>query len=446
VSVIWLYPAAWALAAAVAAPIVIHLLVQRRAERLWFPSLRFVAPSRLASIRRRAIEDWLLLAVRAAILAAAVAAVAGPLVVNTARRASWNARRAVAIVVDDAGADDAQRLDTHGAFATRTFATPDLREGIARAAAWLDTVPPARRELVVASAFARGSIDAEVFNPLPSDIGIRLVRDRALPSSRTLSDLKVWRSAGSVGAAVREHRQRTALDGAVTRVTTGDSAIDGRVPLALAAAPQHQRDAEAALAAVLSQQVPAIPSGRAVTIVFAGAPDRESIARTARDVHGIWMAEAGDHLIHDRQLRRASASASGALEERFLSRPWTPVALSTDGRPVVALAADDAHLLIACAASAASAMAPVLIQSVLNAVGEPNEPVEEEVLPTRDGELRALERPAGAARPRVEAVDSDDRRWFWAAALALLALEWLVRRPIRAADHQQDVEVRARVA
>jgi hypothetical protein len=77
-AVIWLNPLALFALAALAAPILIHILVQRRAERLSFPTLRFLQPTRLAAIRRHLLEDVGLLAVRAAILATAVAALARP--------------------------------------------------------------------------------------------------------------------------------------------------------------------------------------------------------------------------------------------------------------------------------------------------------------------------------------------------------------------------------
>jgi len=95
---VWFFPAAWFALAALAAPLVIHLLAHHRARPLAFPTLRFIRPTRLAAIRRRALEDVVLLTARMGILAAAVAAFAGPLLVTPARRASWNARLVRAIV------------------------------------------------------------------------------------------------------------------------------------------------------------------------------------------------------------------------------------------------------------------------------------------------------------------------------------------------------------
>ena len=96
----WLNPSALFALAAVAAPILIHLLVQRRAERFAFPTLRFLQPTRLAAIRRHVLEDLPLLAVRVALLATAVAALAGPLFVTNARRQAWDRRVVRATVVD----------------------------------------------------------------------------------------------------------------------------------------------------------------------------------------------------------------------------------------------------------------------------------------------------------------------------------------------------------
>ena len=87
---LWLNPLALFALAAIAAPILIHILVRRTAERFPFPTLRFLKPTRLAAIRRHLLEDWRLLAIRAALLAAAAAALAGPLIVTNGRRQAWD--------------------------------------------------------------------------------------------------------------------------------------------------------------------------------------------------------------------------------------------------------------------------------------------------------------------------------------------------------------------
>ena len=96
----WLNPSAgWALAL-LAIPIAIHLLRAHRAERRPFPTLRFVPASRTAAVRMRLPSDLGLLALRVAIVAAAIGAAAQPLVLTTRRLDAWNTRTARAIVVD----------------------------------------------------------------------------------------------------------------------------------------------------------------------------------------------------------------------------------------------------------------------------------------------------------------------------------------------------------
>ena len=104
---LWLNPSALFALAAVAAPILIHILIQRRAERFPFPTLRFLQPTRLAAIRRHLLEDVPLLAIRIALIAAAVAALAGPLLLTGARRQAWDRRIVRAVVTDTGGAEQA---------------------------------------------------------------------------------------------------------------------------------------------------------------------------------------------------------------------------------------------------------------------------------------------------------------------------------------------------
>ena len=178
---IWLNPLALFALATVAAPILIHILVQRRAERFPFPTLQFLQPTRLAAIRRHLLEDLALLAVRAALLAAAVAAVAGPLVVTPARRQAWDRRLVRAIVTDGPGVPRPFEGRDRGAESPaphqqEEFAGASLADGIRRALVWLHDAPPARREIVVASTLAIGSITAADVAGIPADVGVRFER------------------------------------------------------------------------------------------------------------------------------------------------------------------------------------------------------------------------------------------------------------------------------
>ena len=188
-SVFWLNPAALFALAAVAAPILIHLLIQRRAERFPFPTLRFLQPTRLAAIRRHLLEDLPLLAVRVALLAAAVAALAGPLLVTAARRQAWDRRIVRAIVREGVGAELAppalappERADQGrplrpAPHQERTFAGPSLDDGIRRAIVWLDAAPPARREIGLRRMLPTDRSRKADVAAIPADVGVRFGAD-----------------------------------------------------------------------------------------------------------------------------------------------------------------------------------------------------------------------------------------------------------------------------
>ena len=97
---VWRNPAAWFGLAALAIPIAVHLLARTRAHVVRFPSLRFIAVSRLAARKRRKLTDLALLALRLAALTLAVAACADPVWLTASRRAAWGARVSRAVVLD----------------------------------------------------------------------------------------------------------------------------------------------------------------------------------------------------------------------------------------------------------------------------------------------------------------------------------------------------------
>ena len=61
-------------------------------------------------------------------------------------------------------------------------------------------------------------------------------------------------------------------------------------------------------------------------------------------------------------------------------------------------------------------------------------------------QLARWTRNPGAPSPDAPLSDEGDRRWLWAAALALLALEWSLRRSAAVAKAATDAAVEARVA
>jgi hypothetical protein len=474
--VIWLNPLALVGMAAIVAPIVIHILVQRRAPSFPFPTLRFLQPTRLASIRRHVLEDLPLLLVRAAILAIAAAALAGPFLVTPARRAEWNGRVARMVVVhqDTDGAPEraaarpaapsiarAALSEPPAAFQT-AIETPDLRDGIARAVAWFDAAPPARRELVVVAPFALGSLARIDLAEVPPEVGIRLVRSGELPATRSFAAPQVL-VADLAPFSVHRRNRTIDLNGPSTTVRE-DAPAPAAVPVEIVASAEVKRAAEATLAAVLSQRVPAPIPDRTVRVVFDRTvpPIRSAKAVALRKPEGEfvpWIAEAIARLTLDADLPSAGTTATSGA--RIEADPDPDVVTSTVAR------ADGWTLVVTTKLAPSDLRTARLLRSIFYALAADNprqsaQPVnrsanalaerhslalaEREVLTIPDADLRAWERPAGDVRsPRLDRIERDDRRWWWGAALALLALEAWLRRARRERANEIDEEA-ARVA
>jgi hypothetical protein len=252
-NIIWLSPAVLFALGAVAAPVLIHILVQRRAERFPFPTLRFLQPTRLAAIRRHVLEDAALLAVRAAIFAAAVMALAGPLVITAARRQAWDRRVVRAVVVDERAPERGALQETGVArpFQSREFSGTSLRDAVARAVTWLETAPPARRELVIVSPLAIGSSDAADIAAVPASIGIRFERRGDLPPTRTVAAGRLIGSSGMLTREVTLSGAQTSVREAIAQGTQAATSW----PIEAVASPAAQPSIDAAVAAVLSGRV-----------------------------------------------------------------------------------------------------------------------------------------------------------------------------------------------
>src|SRR5512137_522815 len=80
-------------------PWVLHLLSSVRAQEVYFPTLRFLRLSMEKTARRRRIQHWLLLAVRAGLLALLCLAVAEPI---TRAAGGWlGGQRAATVLILD---------------------------------------------------------------------------------------------------------------------------------------------------------------------------------------------------------------------------------------------------------------------------------------------------------------------------------------------------------
>jgi Aerotolerance regulator N-terminal len=484
--VIWLNPAAWIGLLALAGPIVIHILVQRKAERLPFPSLRFLQRGRLASIRRHVLEDVGLLAIRAAIVAAAVAALAGPLIVSRTQRQAWNARVVRATVVDDvarafsasargnverATADAPKREEREGgqareAFLSQTFETAAVADAIPRAVAWLENAPPARRELLIVGPLALGSVSADDLAAIPPSIGIRFEQSGGLPAERSIAGGRVLalerdpsaasgsarapsRAGGfsrAVGSGSIVVQQQVTLKDIHTSVQDTGAAASEPFPIDVVCSPEARPIVDAAIAAARSERVWAPAANRRGRLVLLDASIDPAAVANGEPVTESWIADAVASIARDRDLQAAGAQTPAGLSDpRFSAMPWQPLLLASDARPVAVAAASSASLVVVSGATPSSLLTPLLLRAMVNALGGPPDLRQAEVLPIPESQLRAWSRPAlPVTTPQVDRVERDDRRGLWILVLVLLALETWVRRAKaeeKASTDEEDVRV-----
>jgi hypothetical protein len=452
----WLNPSALFAIAAVAAPILIHILVQRRAERFSFPTLRFLQPTRLAAIRRHLLEDPGLLAIRIGVLAAAVVALAGPLLVTAARRRAWDNRLTQAIVIDDDAPAAATGVpsgdDRPGATLQQRFAGPSLPDGIRRAVLWLENTPPARREIVIASPLPIGSITPADLTAIPGGIGVRFERRPTLPATRTVPGGRLLTPTGVRAREVTMSGERTSF----RDLDASDPAV---WPIEIVAPAADKPALDAAAVAVLSEHVWAAPPERRARVVLIPATPTSDVVQALRPavVNGVsdavpitvpWMADAVARIARDADVQAASHRVTAGLTDgRFASAPWQVIAVAADGRSLAVAAGSADRLLVASAADAMNLATPVLLRSIANSIATVPDLQQAEVMPIADAVLKQWSRlPAPVVSPRIETVDRDDRRWLWLAAVCLLALEHWVRRARPVTASQQRKEADARVA
>jgi hypothetical protein len=388
VSLLWLTPAAWIGIGLVAVPVLIHLLARRHSRRVVFPSLRFLAAMPSSALSRRTVTDWPLLIVRVLIVTAAVAALASPVVVSSARRAEWDSRVARAVVLTD-DAVDVKRLADEAArdsFVSASFLESTLPDAIRRAADWLVVQPPASRELVIIGDIREGAITARDLDMLAPQVGIRFVpaaRDEAAQrmSARSVSD----DGAGQTAAFDVEVTPNPA--GTLVRYLP---APGGSPRVRVIASAPEQPLADALLRAVLRDGVVfEAETDRAVTFRFGTPPARDDVPMSPPDSG--WM----------RAVLEKHPDVRGGQSGNTLV-VWTAVPLS-DTR-------------------AASLLASVVRSSF--------EPDFDRGEPRRTGAatLARWSRASGGSPADAKPADEGDRRWVWGLALLLLGLEHAVRR------------------
>ncbi|BAH38056.1 MAG TPA: hypothetical protein DGD08_06410 [Gemmatimonas aurantiaca] len=264
----WLNPWAWAGLGALVIPIVVHLFSRRPPRVVEFPTLRFLEASALRPTRRSSVSDLPLLAVRMALLAVAVAALAQPLWVDRAtntsssssagKNGSRNTAAATASVIErrtpgnSAYGGAADHIAATGDSLVLFAESDELRTAITRAAAWLET-QAAPRALVVRSSFPFSALDSSDIVALPRDLRLTLVHEVPSPSAgpglielRAPRDTVQWITALSAQLAEDVVAAVHALGGAVvlrlpttTTLVSGDSTLQH--PLLVGTANDQQR-------------------------------------------------------------------------------------------------------------------------------------------------------------------------------------------------------------
>lgn len=387
----WLNPAALIALAAAAVPIVIHLLLRRRANRVQFPTVRFIAPSEQAAVRLRRPSDILLLAVRVAIVACAALALARPLVLTDARREGWSGRITRAIVVDTSAsvnprrAEEAAAAESRGASASRRFETDTVERGVAQASAWLANVEPGKREIVVVSDFQRGAVTDGDLAPVPAGIGIRMAPVETVIGAGPSAGMQVLHGGEAYGRTVSAEADATSVE---LRRIAQPSGLE--VLAAPHLAHRIQRTVVEAGAVAPSPEQP-------VVIQFG-----ESLKPADTSV---WPAD-GLRLFARRAI--ASSAAQGVDIRAFHRGP---------------------ALVFDVAAPADSLTAAAVTQAVLNARADPRALTEQEPLRIPNARLESWNRPA--APPHADAwktTTQSDGRWLWLAAILLMGVESLIRR------------------
>lgn len=387
-SVAWLTPIAFAGLALLAAPILIHLLTRRERRPIPFPSLRFLRPTRLSALSRRRIDDWPLLLLRLTVIAAAVGALAGPLLVTPARERAWASRISRALVVsDDVGGHDEERRT---AMVTETFqAGQRMADAIDAALAWLALQPPSAREIVIAADLRAGMLtDADIAR-VPPSVGVRFVpfagddvrREVAVP-------ILANGEAGPVSGTVAVELDDEATLVSTRSLTSAGDAGDGA--LQVLAAPGDRAIADAALRAVLSSFVVRDQAARRrVAIAFAGAdvtPLGPAVTPPSLD----WISAAVE------RLGQPARQHGDTLVVSLDTRP-TDAQAAVEIARVAATVFDDGR----------AALEPRRLTAA---------------------ELTRWSRPPGPPDANQPRQDEGDRRWLWGLALALLLVEQWVRR------------------
>jgi hypothetical protein len=445
--VTWQNPWAFLGLLAIAVPVVIHLLGRHSARIRRFPTLRFIDASRLMATRWTSISDLPLLLARVGILAAAVAALAMPLLLTAGRQRERARSLARAIVVDTsasmrravrsaASLDEARRLATEAATSV-TIRTDAPAHALAGAVGWLAT-QRGRREVIVISDFQTGALDSTDLASVPTDIGVGLTRIDVAAGSAPV-DATTWQGGAQVVSRITTDAGRTDVEWSLrgAAVSADSDAI------VIRAGPTERARAEAARSAARAVVATMPGTDRPIAIVFAQAVERSSVIRDAKPLGVAWQGDALARLRGDSMLAAAALDAD-VVDDGALAQPggsdssaFVSVARTAAGRPVALATAGTVagrdRLILLPLVDAGSLTSAALIAAAMRAASV--EPAIGELEPTTVPEsvLAGWRRAPSSEPTNASAADhASDGRWLWIVALLLLAAETWMRRERRA--------------
>lgn len=450
---IWQNGWAWFGLASILVPLAVHLLATQRPRVERFPTLRFLEPTSLVQARRARLSDLLLLLVRISVVLAAVAALAQPLFLSGSRRDDLGSTVARVVILDTSAsmnrpAPSGERaLDLARREADRLLSeatTGQLIESarpaslLPAAASWLAS-RGGKREIVVFSDFQTGVLHPADLAVVPPQVGFRVVRSEVADSRQPLE----WRMLHSGHESIA----RVALDGWSTGVewTTAAATIDSVSSLVETAAdPSERADAAAAMEAALSLGVPpASGERRPVSLIYPGFERGAAVLRGAQPLDERWMGDVALIVSRDPLLAAAARdaepiTASGAPGDTLASDTNVITLVRNGaGEPVVLaarVALEGVNTLALVSLVDAGTVASAALASAAMRALAPGTPMSEldpqQVSPET---LRQLEREAAVVllRGQGEPAGISDGRWFWIIALALLVVEWRMRRTVR---------------
>ena len=263
----FLNPALLAFTAAIAVPILIHLLNRRRFQRVSWAAMRFVRASLEKNRRRMRMEDFLLLALRCLVVGLFAFALARP---------AWRSAPALLAGGRVAGA---VVLDTSASLGASDGTRPRFELARQAAEAAVDSFAPGS---AIAVLLTGNRLAAPVLEPTP-DFGLVRKTLREAP----LTDLATDHAAG-VLAALELLRERTALRKEIVLVTDRQDLGWRRLPELVAALER------------------AAPETR-LRVVFVGEPAEENLA-VAGLTRSAGFASARDPLRFQAEIANRGAS------------------------------------------------------------------------------------------------------------------------------------------